>query len=251
MLNRMGEGEIVNENRMQPLEAAKKFTSEKFPNCQAALLGGSVVRGEQTQTSDLDIVVFDETLEVAYRESLIAYGWPIEVFVHNMTTYKDFFRSDCERARPSLPRMVAEGIVIIDSGIVGVIKNEAVELLKKGPVMWTNDTIATKRYMITDALDDLIGSTNRAEELFIANTLANALHEFVLRTKGKWVGESKWVVRALNQFDASFAERFVQAFDAFYRTGSKDEIINLADEVLKPYGGRLFEGYSMGKGDRI
>ena len=27
--------------------------------------------------------------------------------------------------------------------------------------------------------------------------------------------------------------------------------ITLADEVLKPYGGRLFEGYSMGKGDAI
>ena len=45
-------------------------------------------------------------------------------------------------------------------------------------------TIEMKRYMITDALDDLIGSTNRAEELFIANTFADAIHEFVLRTNG-------------------------------------------------------------------
>ncbi|WP_186671519.1 hypothetical protein [Sporosarcina sp. BP05] len=28
-------------------------------------------------------------------------------------------------------------------------------------------------------------------------------------------------------------------------------VIMLADEVLNPYGGRLFEGYSLGKGVRI
>lgn len=239
----------MNENRLQPLEAAKRFIADKFPNCQAAVMAGSVVRGEQTTTSDLDIVVFDDKIGSAYRESFFEFDWPIEVFVHNFTSYKDFFKSDCERARPSLPRMVSEGIVLIDSGVVCAIKDEADELLAKGPVMWTKDTIATKRYMLTDALDDLIGSTNRAEEIFIANTLAFAIHEFVLRTNGKWIGDSKWVVRALNQFDEDFTKRFVGAFDVFYKTGSKNEIVILADEVLSTHGGRLFEGYTMGKGD--
>ncbi|WP_318617785.1 nucleotidyltransferase domain-containing protein [Sporosarcina sp. YIM B06819] len=241
----------MNESRLQPLEAAKRFIADKFPYCQAAVMAGSVVRGEHTATSDLDIVVFDDKVESAYRESFIDYGWPIETFVHNLTSYKDFFKSDCERARPSLPRMVSEGLIIIDSGVACAIKIEADELLKEGPAMWSKDTLVTKRYILTDVIDDLIGSTNRAEEIFIANTLADKIHEFVLRTNGQWVGDSKWVVRALKQFDEEFAGRFVQAFDVFYRTGGKDEVIGLADEVLKPHGGRLFEGYSMGKGDRI
>ncbi len=241
----------MNENRLQPLEAAGRFIANKFPSCQGALLAGSVVRGEHTATSDLDIVVFDDKVKSPYRESFIAYDWPIEVFVHNFTSYKDFFKTDCERARPSLPRMVSEGLIISDLGVVHAIKVEADELLKKGPAMWSEKTIETKRYMLTDTLDDLIGSTNRAEELFIANKLADAIHEFVLRTNGKWVGESKWVIRALNHYDEDFAGRFVQAFDVFYRTGAKGKVITIADEVLQPYGGRLFEGYSLGKGDRI
>jgi len=241
----------MNSSRLQPVEAAKKFIVENFSDCQAALLAGSVVRGEETATSDLDIVVFDEKIESAYRESLIEYGWPIEVFVHNATSYKTFFKEDCERARPSLPRMVSEGINLVDSGVLSSIKEEANELLKRGPEVWSVKTIEMKRYMITDALDDLIGTTNRAEELFIANTLADAIHEFYLRTNGQWIGASKWIVRALNQFDESFARTFVQAFDVFYKTGSKDEIITLADKMLKPYGGRLFEGFSLGKVNEI
>lgn len=241
----------MNSDRLNPVEAARRFIVENFPNCQAALLAGSVVRGEETATSDLDIVVFDEKIESAYRESLVEYGWPIEVFVHNFTTYKAFFKEDCERARPSLPRMVSEGVILLDSGVLSLMKEEANELLKRGPEVWSVETIEMKRYMMTDALDDLIGSTNRGEELFIANTLADAIHEFVLRTNVQWIGASKWVVRALNRFDDNFARAFVQAFDAFYKTGCKDEIIDLADKVLKPYGGRLFEGFSLGKGENI
>ncbi|MBE1553037.1 nucleotidyltransferase domain-containing protein [Sporosarcina limicola] len=237
----------MNKSRLQPIEAAKRFIEEKFPNCQAALLAGSVVRGEDTATSDLDIVIFDEKVNSAYRESFIKYDWPIEVFVHNFTSYKVFFKQDCEGARPSLPRMVSEGLVIIDSEVVSAIKEEANELLKKGPEIWSMEMLDMKRYMITDALDDLMGSTNHAEDLFIANSLAEAIHEFVLRTNGQWIGASKWVVRALNQYDEEFTQRFVQAFDIFYKTGGKDEIIGLADEILEPYGGRLFEGFSAGK----
>lgn len=237
----------MEQSRLQPVEAAKKFIAIKFPDCQAALLAGSVVRGEETTTSDLDIVVFDERVESSYRESFIEYGWPIEVFIYNLISYKIFFKLDCERARPSLPHMISEGVVIIDSGVAGSIKAEADDLLERGPAVWSTETIKTKRYMITDALDDLIGSTNRAEEVFITNTLAEAIHEFVLRTNGQWIGSSKWIVRALRRYDKSFACRFVEAFDQFYKIGSKDAITALVYEVLRPYGGRLFEGYSMGK----
>ncbi|GEN83393.1 nucleotidyltransferase [Sporosarcina luteola] len=233
--------------RMKAPFAAKRFVDEYFPHCQAALLAGSVIRGEDTSTSDLDIVIFDSRIEIAYRETHIENGWPIEVFVHSLTSYKTYFRSDAERARPSLPRMVAEGIVLKDSGVLSIIKNEAVGLLKEGPAPWSEQTLMTKRYMLTDALGDLIGTQNEAEALFIANTLAEAIHEFVLRTNGQWIGASKWIVRALKQYDEDFADRFVTAFQSFYKTGNREGIITITDEVLAPFGGRLFEGYSMGK----
>jgi hypothetical protein len=234
-------------NRINPYKAAELFTSNYFPNCHGALLAGSVVRGEATETSDLDIVIFDRNLKSAYRESIIDFGWNIEVFVHNLTSYKEFFKSDCERARPSLPNMVSEGIVLRDSGIMEHIKQEAKDLVEKGPEEWSADTIKLKRYFITDALDDFIGCTMRAEEIFIANTLAELVSEFVLRTNRKWIGTSKWIIRSLRIYDEKFADQFVEAFDIFYKTGDKNRIIIMVDHILQPYGGRLFQGYSLGK----
>ncbi|OMC85982.1 nucleotidyltransferase [Viridibacillus sp. FSL H7-0596] len=233
--------------KISPIEAAHLFINKYFPNCQGAVLAGSVVRGEGTDTSDLDIVVFDKSLNSSYRESFNEFGWPIEVFIHNLTSYKHFFELDYKAAKPSMQRMVWEGIILKDKGIIQSIKLEAKEILDKGPDRWTEEIITTKRYFITDVLDDFIGCKNRAEEIFIANTLAELIHEFVLRTNGQWIGSSKWIIRALKNYDEKFTEEFVDALDTYYKTAEKKKVIHLSEMILEPYGGRLFEGFSMGK----
>jgi len=231
--------------RLSALETAQKFVNERFPDCDAALLAGSVTRGEATVTSDLDIVIFHKDIASPRRESLIAYGWPIEVFVHNLQSYKLFFESDIKRARPSLPRMVSEGKVIRESDFVREIIDEAKRIIELGPEELTEKEIELKRYFITDTLDDFIGSDNKAEEIFIAGTLAEQLQEFVLRANKRWVGKSKWVVRELNHYDPVFTEQFVEAFSHYYSTGNKNMVIELAEQILEPFGGRLFDGFSI------
>lgn len=243
----MGECNLSKDIRLDPIEAALKFVKKYFNNCDGALLAGSVVRGEATKTSDLDIIIFDQKIEQSYRESLIEFGWPIEVFVHNFTSYKQFFQNDYERAKPSLQRMIAEGIVLKEDNRILVIKNEALLILADGPEKWSDAIVKMKRYFITDVLNDFIGCENRFEGIFIANTLAEILCEFVLRTNRKWLGTSKWTYRALAQYDEEFANQFVNAFECYYQHGKKSKIIELTDEILKPFGGRLFEGFSIGK----
>jgi len=233
--------------KLKPIKAAERFINQHFPDCQGAVLAGSVVRGEETDSSDLDIVIFKKNIMASYRESFIDFGWPIEIFVHNLTSYKHFFEMDYKDAKPSMQRMISEGIILKDEGIIDSIKKEAKEILKKGPEEWTEEEVMIKRYFITDALDDFIGCNNRAEEIFIANSLADLVHEFVLRTNGYWIGSSKWIIRALKHYDVKFTEEFIEAFDDFYKTGEKGKVIQLTEIILEPFGGRLFEGFALGK----
>ena len=234
-------------NKDQPIETAQKFIHKYFPNCNGALLAGSVVRGEETDTSDLDIVIFDETVPSSYRESLIEFNWPIEVFVHNTSSYKSFFESDRERTRPSLPRMVSEGIILKDDGVIEIIRKEAIDLLKEGPEEWSEITLQIKRYFLTDTLDDFIGCNKRGEEIFIANALAELVSEFVLRSNRHWIGTSKWIVRSLRAYDEDYTIQFVEAFETYYTTGDKEKVIHLVEAAMEPFGGRLLEGFSLGK----
>lgn len=233
--------------KIDPVLAAQKIVEERYPHCHAALLAGSVVRGEATVTSDLDLVLFDSTIGASYRESFHAYGWPVEAFVHSWTTYREFFQKDCQRAQPSMPRMVAEGVIVKHDDRMGKVKEEAEDLLEEGPVPWTQSMIDQKRYFLTDSLEDFIGCTDRGEQLFISGLLAEQISEFHLRINGQWIGSSKWVVRALRNYDRRFAEQLVGSLDAFYKKGDKGAVVELVDEVLAPYGGRLFEGFSVGR----
>lgn len=234
-------------DRQKPKEVANAFINLHFPNCTAALLAGSVVRGEETTTSDLDIVIFDRNLSSSYRQSVVYAGWPIEVFVHSLTSYKQFFKSDCERAIPSMPRMVSEGIPLKNNKMIVKVKEEANELLMKGPKKWSTETIIIKRYFLTDLLDDFKGCLNPTEGIFIAQAISIALSEFVLRVNQKWLGHSKWVYRALRNYDVDLANDFVEAFAEYYKTDKKEKIIELVENILHPYGGTLFQGFSIGK----
>lgn len=234
--------------RLPAMKVAKKIIEKLFPDCDGAILAGSVVRGQESSTSDLDIVVFDQKLPASYRESFEELGWPVELFCHNLESYKAFFKSDSESARPCLPRMITEGIVLKDKGILDDMKQEAETLLHAGPEKWDEATIKLKRYFLTDVLDDFIGTSNRSEAIFIAGTLAELAAEFVLRTNNKWIGSSKWIYRSLAEFDEDYAEVFTEAFDLFYRTDEKSKVIYIVEGILEPHGGRLFVGFSLGKG---
>jgi len=43
--------------KMEGQDAARAFVAKHFPDCLAAVLFGSVARGEATATSDLDIIM--------------------------------------------------------------------------------------------------------------------------------------------------------------------------------------------------
>lgn len=228
------------------IETAENFIEASFPRCASAVLVGSVVRGEATATSDLDIVIFT-TCRESYRYSCIKDGWPIEVFVHNYNSYRAFLQSDYERAKPSLAKMITEGIILKEDGMFKKIKKEAADLLCLGPALWDANTIEMKRYFLTDVLDDLSGCKDRAEGVFIVQTLVERLGEFYLRTKGQLIGDSKWLFRALKTYDPHFASKLTDSLEEYYKKNSKAGLIALTYEVLLPYGGRLFAGFSLGQ----
>ncbi len=231
--------------RLPAVETAQMLINERFPDCRGAILGGSVVRGEATSTSDLDIIVIYDKTGSVRRESFYYKGWPVELFVHTKDSCRGYFQKDAERARPTLPRMVAEGLVLRGKDFLGGIRKEAAALMAAGPALWTDAELTFKRYFLTDALEDFIGSAKRHESLFIAGKLAELAHESLLRTNKQWIGQSKWIYRELSYYDQALAYRFAECFDGFYQFGEKQPVIELVDDIMKPFGGRCFDGFSL------
>ena len=236
----------MNASRVSPLEAARGVWRERYEGARVIFLAGSVMRGEATPTSDLDIVVVFDSLPNAYREAFVFGGWPVEAFVHDPSTMARSFERDRARALPSLMCMVLEGLEIPGAcELSAELKRAALELYEAGPPRLEEGELQLRRYRLTDWIDDIRFPRSDEELTASGAWLYQDAADFYFRARGLWTAHSKTVPRRLRETDAAFAEEFLAAFHALFTQKRSEPAIALVEKLLAPFGGTLFEGFHM------
>ncbi len=232
------------EERINPLVAAPAIFAERYGGARVLFLAGSVMRGEATATSDLDIVVVYESLPHARRESFIYREWPVEAFVHDPETLNHLMEADRRRGIPSIMRMVIEGLEVpIASRFSAALKRRASAIFEAGPPRWDADDFNLMRYRLTDWVDDIRHPRSREELVATGAYLYQDVADFFLRSRGLWAAHSKTIPRRLREIDDAFAEAFRRAFEALFADKRPAPVIALVEEMLAPFGGLLFDGF--------
>lgn len=212
----------------------------RYEQAAAAVAFGSPVRGEDKEHSDIDLVVVGPLEAAPTRESIVFEGWPLEIHVHTADSLWDRCARDAANRRASLPYVYVHGEMLFDrDGTGGTLRTRLQELLDAGPPHVTDAELVVFRHRITDGISDLSDPRPLGEVLFAASRLVGALAELVLATNGSWVGEGKAVHRNLVAVDADLAEELAQAWADV--GASPERLVALADRLLEPHGGRLFE----------
>ncbi|WKX19709.1 MULTISPECIES: nucleotidyltransferase domain-containing protein [unclassified Streptomyces] len=228
---------------MDAIEAARAVVAEQHPEAPTAFLGGSVATGRGTATSDLDVVVLLHGAPAPYRESLQYADWPVEMFVHTEATWHAYIERELPTRRSPLLWMCADGLLLFDTDGLGArLAAHARALVAAGPPPVPTDEIDDCRYAITDLLDDLAGSTDPSERLFIATELVRRTGELALAVAGSWGGGGKWLARRLEttapELNARLHHGLREVLD-----GRAEPLVTVVDEVLARVGGRLWVGY--------
>lgn len=230
-------------SRVNPVEVAKNFVAEKYPDCHVAFVAGSFNRGEETSTSDIDLIVMFSKVEQAWRESINYQGWPVEVFIHDLETIKYFFADDAKSGIPSLANMINEGVVIHEkSNFSAEVKALAKKSLRDGPPVWTEDDRINFRYTVSDLLDDLKDPRTTFEGLAIAAKLHGVLSFFLFRSQRQWAGAGKHIPRQLQKQHPQLFVKWESAFTEAFR-GNFKSLVHLTEMILTENGGYLFDGY--------
>ena len=205
---------------------------------------GSIVRGDATAHSDLDLVVVYPALAAAYRESFLFDRLPVEAFVHDPETLHYFFVDvDARSGIPSLPAMVLDGIDIPHPTPQSeALRARAAAILAAGPSALTTEDERKLRYGISDLVDD-IRAPRSADELTASGArLYEELANYHLRTHRMWSASRKSIPRVLRRADAGLAVRYSGAFAALFERHDPSAVVALAEELVRPAGGFLFAG---------
>jgi hypothetical protein len=167
----------------------------RYPEADVILAAGSLMRGDGTATSDLDLVVLHARLPQAYRESFHAEGVPVEAFVHDPETLEYFFTEmDVPSGVPTLPRMVLEGVEVpAPTPLSRAAKARAEAVIAAGPPPLDAEREQRLRYFVSDLLDDLRAPRSRDEAAAIGARLYERLADYHLRRLGLWSARGKWI----------------------------------------------------------
>jgi hypothetical protein len=227
------------------IDLANAIRIERYGDAVAVFAAGSIIRGEGTPFSDLDLVVVYGRLPHAYRESLRAKGCPVEAFVHDPETLEYFYTEvDRPTGVPALAQMVVEGIEIPGSTELSQkLKRRAAAVIEAGPPALDRDGERRMRYSISDLLDDLRTPRSRAELIAAGTRMFGQLADYYLRRRGRWSATGKAIPRVLQRTDAVLCTSYCDAFEELFARGNPQAVIRLTEDLLNESGGPLFDGY--------
>lgn len=251
--------------RTDPVRCAHRIIEDRFPEARAAWLGGSVVRGEATSTSDLDITVLLAGPPAPYRHSTVVSDWPVELFVHTETSLDHYRETDQARRQPTLMRLVGESVLLVDRDGSGArLRRELADEVAAGPRPLTEEELASARYAVTDLLTDLEGlggpeSTESPQTIrrpherdAVASRLWEQAAALLLTGSRRWTGTGKGLVRELTAYDEACGSTYVAGLlDGLRDTlgGDIAPLVEVCDAILAAHGGRLFDGHRLGGTD--
>nr|WP_246706378.1 nucleotidyltransferase domain-containing protein [Rhizobium laguerreae] len=225
------------------MAVARHCIASRYAGAAFAYIAGSIMRGEGTVLSDIDLVVVFPSLERAWRESFTEDGFPVEAFVHDPQTLAHYLHQDADSGYPIMANMVATGCIVgsdIDSA--RVIQAKAASMLAAGPKPPAGADYDMLRYQVTDLADDLRGARPPEEVAAIAALLYQKLADLILLGRGAWSGRGKWAPRLMKELDMQLAAEFDAAF-RLAAAGDGARFLALADRELALHGGRYFEGF--------
>ncbi|MFD9597829.1 nucleotidyltransferase domain-containing protein [Kitasatospora sp. NPDC059973] len=227
-----------------PVDQARRLACDRFPDALVVILAGSTAAGRATASSDLDIAVLIGDGGETCRETIRFEGRVVELFIHTRAGLVDLFAADVAARRAVLQSMYATGLVLVDTnGEAGRARALADADLREGPPSLEPETVETKRYGLTDALDDLADAGDQIERLAVAGFVLNAAADLLCDYHHAWIGGGKWLPRRLLEADAERGAALLEGHLHLCESGDPGLMIDAASGILNLVGGPLREGY--------
>ncbi|WP_404952899.1 nucleotidyltransferase domain-containing protein [Streptomyces sp. 147326] len=159
--------------------------------------------------------------------------------------WHELFAADAAARRGVMQRMYADGLVLSErDGAASCIKRRAEDALREGPGALAPATVESRRYALTDALDDLADATDVVERLAVAGVVLNTAADLLFDHHRAWTGGGKWLPRRLLQADPQRGGALLDGYCRLCENGESEDLADAAAEILILAGGPLREGYA-------
>jgi len=183
------------------LREAVTFIAERFPQTVAIVAAGTILRGEPSASSDLDLYVVHEA---AYQQRLQRFfgGVPAEIFVNPEPQVYTYLEREQQEGRPITAHMLSTGFAVLDtSGVLPGLTERARELLGAGPPV-PEDTTGP-RYLLGSLYEDatdVVDHDPDTARLFATRVVWESLAP-AFSFRGRFIPRPKELLSSLRELD--------------------------------------------------
>lgn len=212
----------------QALHQAVRFILTYVKDVRGILVSGTILRGDPSPSSDLDIYVIREKLQ---RQRLQRWfnGIPTEIFINPQKKVYDYFAEERKSARPITAHMLHTGFTILTlDDSIGELRQQAALELHRTPDPTPQQLTAT-RYMAATRYEDATDITRTKPEtanMILGQAVYAMLHYYFLKNN-RFLPRDKDLLEKLELLDTELA----QMTRAFYGNSSFEERLALARDI--------------------
>jgi predicted nucleotidyltransferase len=212
----------------EALIEAVKYILKKF-YVEGILVTGSVIRGEHSKTSDLDIFVINSRPE-RQRIQKFFNNVPAEIFVNPPNQIRAYFADSFKTGKADTAHMFASGFIILDlNQIIFKLRNKGREIFDGHP---NPGEVQLKqlRYHVADAYEnasDLIGIDNPSAIILMSQAVFLGL-QYRFWTANKWLPRHKDLFKDLEKLDPFLAGLGRD----FFNESSLEQRFKTAQEIM-------------------
>jgi Nucleotidyltransferase domain len=228
---------------MTPTELVHSLVQTRYAGCNCIYFCGSAARGEETEFSDVDVIVLFNSITHAQRETFREGGWLVDAQIHDPETLNYLMTSDARLGSSIVAKMIVDAVLVPRATRESdQVSHIASQIVSAGP---PSQDFSGVRYMVGNIIADLKQSRDSHETLAIGVELYKILATFYFRSRQEWAVSKKMIPRALRVLDPGIEEKLHKAFLELFSGGCNGLVIEIAEDFLKPVGGPLYENFHM------
>lgn len=210
------------------LKEAVRYILKKF-SVQGIIVTGSIIRGNNHQSSDLNIFVVNNRYE---RQRIQKYfnNVPCEIFISTPTIIKKEIEDGCLDGNCTTADMFGTGFTIYDQNqLVYKLKNKSKDVIIRGPI--TNKIpMQSLKYKIADQYEnavDISESDPYMTLILLSDVIIKAI-KYKFRESGKWEPRHKEFMKELEKFDYDLYNQL----KLFYDSNDFNDRFKIAEKII-------------------
>lgn len=230
--------EINNDNIIEIIN----FVKVKFPEASAALLTGSFATKKEKKNSDIDLMIFSESISQSFVEKIKIGSQKYDIIylsTHYNFLLKELY-TDIYSRYGVYTNMISTSKILFDKN--NVLKDLiffSKNILIKEYASLDSTEIEFKRKLISNALEDIEDIDSFGEFYFSSALIVEEMTNLILSNKLSTIGRGKNKARELKKVDSLFYEELTKSIIK----NDKEEFKRIITEKLDFFGG-ILETYS-------